>query len=75
MMESEVLAERLYRTYADAAIPAETGDGFLRSGSIPPGWLRLTWEKRQRWRAVADEVIRLRSTTPVEDYHGRANGD
>lgn len=71
MMESEVLAEKLYETYAAANVPSKEGMGWIRSGQESIRWAALPWEQRQRWRAVSDEVMRRINERPVEDWHGR----
>jgi hypothetical protein len=53
MMRSEVLAEVLYRAYAESADPIKVTS--VRS----PSWWQIGYEGRTRWRAVADEAMKF----------------
>jgi hypothetical protein len=69
MMESEVLAEKLYASYRNAE---KTDQHTWPGPQRPAGWIQLPWGERQQWRAVADTALAFCTHRVVEDWHGKA---
>lgn len=66
MMESERLAETLYKAWL-----ASDKDRPATSYWKPQPWLELATEERNRWREVAEAGLRFTAT--VEDWHGKVS--